>query len=182
MELAHWSYEALLWFICPPTIMPPDMGLLDPHRCPVSAMVRHVICRAAALLRLSWHESTLSARLVSLNQPNGAAIAVTPLMCKRIGRVQLFARREKEEGSADAVGGFPAAQFLTLLLLFVRLRIDPLSEHLDPTSRLLPRLVELVGEDGGRQAGDRHSMAPCWVQSLLAQEIEAPRGKTEGAA
>src|SRR5271166_3292150 len=34
----------------------------------------------------------------------------------------------------------------------------------------------------GRQARDRHSLAPCWVQSLLALEVEASPGKTDGAA
>jgi hypothetical protein len=29
---------------------------------------------------------------------------------------------------------------------------------------------------------DRHSLAPRWVQSLLAMEIKASSGKTEGAA
>ena len=28
----------------------------------------------------------------------------------------------------------------------------------------------------------RHSLAPCWVQSLLALEIKASSGKTDGAA
>ena len=41
--------------------------------------------------------------MVSLDQPKGAAISVLPLMRKRIGRVELVARREKEEGSAGAV-------------------------------------------------------------------------------
>jgi len=33
-----------------------------------------------------------------------------------------------------------------------------------------------------RPAGDGHSLAPCWVQSLLALEIKASSGKTDGAA
>jgi hypothetical protein len=35
---------------------------------------------------------------------------------------------------------------------------------------------------GGRQTRDRHSLAPCWVQSLLALEIKASSWETEGAA
>ena len=29
---------------------------------------------------------------------------------------------------------------------------------------------------------DRHSLAPCWVPSLLALEVKAATGKTDGAA
>jgi len=61
-----------------------------------------VVC-SAALLQLPWHELTLSARLASLIQSDCAAIAIAPVMRKRIGRAQLVARPEKEEGSAGAV-------------------------------------------------------------------------------
>ena len=48
----------------------------------------------------------------SLHQPDGVAVAVTPLMRKRIGGAQLVARREKEEGSAGAVRDAKLAQRL----------------------------------------------------------------------
>ena len=47
-----------------------------------------------------------------LHQPDGVAVAVAPLMHKRIGRAQLVARREKEEGSAGAVRDAELAQRL----------------------------------------------------------------------
>ena len=54
----------------------------------------------------------MSRRLVSLIQSDGAAVAVAPLMRKRIARPQLVARREKEEGSAGAVRDAKLAQRL----------------------------------------------------------------------
>jgi hypothetical protein len=47
-----------------------------------------------------------------LNQTNDAAIAVLPLMQKRIACAQVAARREKEEGSAGAVRDAKLAQRL----------------------------------------------------------------------
>src|SRR4249919_3890967 len=34
---------------------------------------------------------------------------------------------------------------------------------------------------GGRQTGDHHSLAPCWVQNVLALEIKVSPRKTDGA-
>ena len=48
----------------------------------------------------------------ALIQSDGAAIAVTPVMHKRIGGAQLGARREKEEGSPGAVRDAELAQRL----------------------------------------------------------------------
>ena len=48
----------------------------------------------------------------SLHQPDGVAVAVAPLMHKRIGRAQFVPRREKEEGSAGAVRDMQSAQRL----------------------------------------------------------------------
>jgi hypothetical protein len=44
--------------------------------------------------------------------------------------------------------------------------------------RLFPDLRDALA----RQTRDRHSLAPCWVQSLLALEVKAATGKTDGAA
>jgi len=44
--------------------------------------------------------------------------------------------------------------------------------------RLFPDLRDALG----RQAGDRHPLAPSGVQSLLALAVEAATGTTDGAA
>ena len=80
---------------------------IDVRSC---AMARHVICSSAALLQLLWDEPTVRACLASLHQSDGAAVAIAPLMRKRIGRAQLVARCEKEEGSAGAVRDAKRAQ------------------------------------------------------------------------
>ena len=49
---------------------------------------------------------------LSLIQSDGAAVAVAPLMRKRIACAQLVARRGKEEGSAGAVRDAKRAQRL----------------------------------------------------------------------
>src|SRR5271166_1033706 len=50
--------------------------------------------------------------MIQLDQSDGAAVAVAPLMRQGIARAQLVARREKEEGSAGAVRDVRLAQRL----------------------------------------------------------------------
>src|SRR5271166_711224 len=82
------------------------------RRRPFRSRHMTVVCCAAAFRQLPWHEWALSARLASLIQLNTAAVAVAPLMRKRIGGAQVVARREKEEGSAGAVRDAKLAQRL----------------------------------------------------------------------
>src|SRR4249920_902270 len=78
---------------------------------PVLWRARQVTCCSAALLQLPSHEPNVErARLANLVQSDGAAIAVSPLMCKGIARAQVVARRKKEEGSAGAVRDAKLAQ------------------------------------------------------------------------
>jgi len=51
-----------------------------------------------------------------------------------------------------------------------------------PFSFLLSTVSGPARCHGGRQTRDRHLLAPCGVQSLLALGIEAATGKTDGAA
>ena len=60
----------------------------------MSGLWHHVICCSAALLQLPWDEPTVRARLASLIQADDAAIAVLPLMRKRIGGAKVVARCE----------------------------------------------------------------------------------------
>ena len=69
-------------------------------------MAHHVVCCAP------WHEPTLSAQLGRLIQSDSAAVAVSPLMRKRIARAHFVAGREEEKGSAGAVRDAKLAQRL----------------------------------------------------------------------
>jgi hypothetical protein len=71
-----------------------------------SATPRSNVINEAAITSCGAHA------LASLIQSDGAAVAVAPLMRKRVARAQLVARREIEEGSAGAVRDVKLAQRL----------------------------------------------------------------------
>jgi hypothetical protein len=91
----------------------------------------------------------LSARTSpALIQSNGAAIAVAPLVRKRITRAQLVAGREKEEGSAHAVGDVQFSQRLHHRLHPVMVGRDRQHPERLPSEMLLVLFPRMRGEIG----------------------------------
>ena len=127
----------------------------------------------------SWADLCLPAgtRGARLRGSGKMAGSVRPKPVQRIPNGRHDAPREDKVLLLKGIGGSFGASLMS--------RREPICRELHRARATARSPSTVSGYSpclGCRPAGDGHSLAPCWVQSLLALEVEASPGKTDGAA